>query len=262
MAGLAGVVGMAGCSGVGEGGSDGGEDEADEGDGENSGADRTETPTATATGTESPTETATETPVPAEIGFDFESADWAERWEIGDEKLVRISERAYSGEHSVAIQGDPADLIARAQPFEVVGSSGRQISRLSYYWQEAGGSFGGGLLLRNSNGSVELFTGSDNPQWVVATDTDPETLPVVYEGDGTERWIRTEVVFEWASGQALVRFTDLETETTREQEFELGEGMDVAAIELRPFTSARYEEGKGFRSANCAMAWDDIRIER
>lgn len=254
----AGVVGLAGCSSQ-SGGGDGG-------------AEATDSPTATPTetATDSPTETATDsptpTPTPIEYGFETGTTLRDDRWFVGEHddgaELARAEEFAHSGGFSIGLAGTPLDVLATVQLFGRNEVRGRRISRLRYHWLETGESFGGGVLLLNSDGELELFTGTDNPQWMVLTDEDPSTMPVLYEGDGTRRWIRTEATFDWDAGTAAVAFEDLETGTTRETAVPLGDGTDVAQIRFTPFTSKRYQDGEGFRSGSCHMYWDDILIER
>jgi hypothetical protein len=197
--------------------------------------------------TETEPEEPQETPTDALFYEGFE--DGVERWDATADRWGQTSAVAYSGEYSAAI-GTNTQVSALASAD--IGS-GTRISEFSYYWQETSRSYGGGVQLFNSAGEVEIGTASDNPEWIV---DDAEGIRPVASGTGYNRWIRTELVFDWGRGTVEVTFRDTETGDGYSQTHALKQGRDVQRIQLTAFTSER-----DWKNDSCYMSWDDIVVE-
>lgn len=196
------------------------------------------------------------------ISYDFESEDELSggEWSVGDE--LRFTDGvAYAGSSSVGVETGPVDVVAELRPFGGGSTSGRRISQVTYAWWEADRSYGGGIQLLNGDGETEVFAGTNNPEWVIVTDSDPGAYEEVYGGDGYERWVETTVSFNWSAGAVRARFRDSQTGTERERTVGLGAGADVASVRLVPFASLPYEDGEGFHNDSCYMFWDALEIQ-
>lgn len=171
------------------------------------------TPTRTPRETDDPTETPRETEEPTESEKGTPSSDalfyegfesGIGRWKVHEESWGRTSRAAYEGDYSAGISSR-GQMSALAS---VDLGSGERVGRVSYYWAETGGSYGGGLRLLNGDGAVEIGTASDNPQWVV---DDAEGVATVDRGGDFGNWIRTDIRFDWVEGVAEVAFQDRAT---------------------------------------------------
>lgn len=253
-AGCLGAVGLAGCLGVLNSGS--GESEDDESD--------SDSEDGTATGTTAPGDDGTESsgednsPEGTVLSYGFEDADLP-AWTVADSRWDRTTEHSYEGTASGSVDAyQTVSVLATVSPEPL--ADGARISRLSYYWRETSESYGGGVTLTNSDGGLELFVGSDNPEWIVLTDTEAPTYSEITGADGFDRWIRTELDFDWADSRVTVTFTDTETGSTATDSFDLAAGTDVATIALQAFTSAEVDSGNGLQSDSCEMYWDEISV--
>lgn len=198
--------------------------------------------------TEEPTETETEEPdgTPTDALFYDGFEDGVERWDVHENDWGPTSAVAYRGDLAAAIKtNDGVSALASAD----IGT-GTRISEFSYYWRETSGSYGGGIQLLNSAGDVEIGTASDNPEWVV---DDSEGIQAVASGTGYNRWIRTELTFDWGRGTVAVTFRDTETGKTYSQRHGLKQGRDIQRIQLTAFTSEL-----DWRNDSCYMSWDEI----
>lgn len=215
------------------------------------------------TSTPSPTETPTQTTdadTPSnEITYGFENPDLPE-WDIntsGDSRLETSATDPFSGQYSGSFKGNPPSPIATTRPF----GDGRaaQISRLIFRWWETGESFGGGIGVRNETGEIELFVGTDNPEWTVVDDTG--VVVVGSSEDDYTTWMQTNIFFNWRNSTASVQFKNTRTATTESVDAELIAGENAYEIVLLPFSSRPYRNDKGFNNGSCVMKWDNILID-
>lgn len=252
--GLAGLSGCLSLPGGGEG--DAPDDEADEDDAAADDPTETADSAETPTETEAPTEAGTSTGT-ADLVYGFEGT--LNSWTVEDAAWGRSELYAWSGDASAGIETSTgAGRLASTDPAELDG--GTQIDALSYYWRETAESEGGGLSLENADGDVELFVGSDNPQWVVINQPEGTEFTELYEGDGYDRWVRIDLSFDWDADTVSVTFTDTDSQTSRSGTYDLAQGANVETIGLTGFTHAEFENGDGFEAESCYMYWDDIQV--
>jgi len=136
-------------------------------------------------------------------------------------------------------------LISRREPSFLQG--GRQIDEFVFYFWETDVGDGGGLKLFNSNGNAECGFATNNPQWDVWNGYVTE----IYAGDGYERWVRVEMVFDWSNGQVTFNVEDQSTGSTASRTISLINGKDVSYIEL-----LNYDRGFG-SEADYFSLWID-----
>jgi hypothetical protein len=209
------------------------------------------TPMETEEPADEETETEPEEPeeTPTDALFDEGFEDGVERWEVHEDEWGPTSAVSYRGDLAATIKTN-SEVSALAS---VDIGSGARISEFSYHWRETPGSYGGGIQLFNSAGEVEIGTTSDNPEWVV---DDAEGIRAVHSGTGYNRWIRTELTFDWGRGTVAVTFRDTETGEGYSQTHGLKQGRDIQRIQLTAFTSER-----DWTNDSCYMSWDDIAVE-
>jgi hypothetical protein len=248
------IAGLAGCGFLGR--------DTDGSSGE------TETDTLTPVGTAStPTmggRADAETDVGIDEGDPFQVVLGFEReltvWTVENDAFGRTREHALRGSYSGGIEtGTETRTVATAAPGVV--ASGARLESANVAWLELPESEGGGLLLRNAAGDPEVFVGANDPDWVVAGGSNPDSLERVGDGPVGERWVEADLAFDWGAGTAAVTVTDTETDRSASATVDLGAGRNVATVALTGFTGQRFEADDGFVADACAMYWDDIQLE-
>ena len=197
-------------------------------------------------------------------GFETGLGDWT----VVEDAFTRTDEVAYEGSYAAGINYDefePIDTIAYLDLAESI-----QPARLNFAWQETSSSFGGGILLRNEAGTMECFVGSDNPAWTVIGDNSPDgpgetefgrTVDDEFgESSLYDRWIQTELEFDWSDKKFDASFTDTVNGETATQTFSLNKGENISQIELHGYTALEYEPGSEPETDSCHMYWDEIAI--
>jgi hypothetical protein len=186
--------------------------------------------------------------------------DELEDWKVVEDSFSRTNEIAFEGSYAVGLNSTSGliDTIAYLSL-----SENPQVQQVSFVWKEFFSSRGGGVLIRNSSGNMECFVGSDNPQWVVIGDNSPDGPGRSYvgEGNGYNRWIQTEIKFDWNNSEFSVSFEDIESGNTGSETFQLNEGQDIGQIELHGYQDRRYEPGSEPETESCQMYWDSIEIK-
>jgi outer membrane protein assembly factor BamB len=197
-------------------------------------------------------------------GFETGLGDWT----VVEDALNRTAAVAYEGSYAAGINYDELDSIDTIAYLDVTESI--RPSRLTFAWRETSGSFGGGILLRNAGGTMECFAGSNNPEWTVIGDNSPDG-PGATEFGRTEddtfdestlydRWIQTELEFDWTDSKFDATFTDTVSGETATQTFSLNKGENISQIELHGYTALEYEPGSEPSTDSCHMYWDEIAI--
>jgi hypothetical protein len=191
--------------------------------------------------------------------YGFESG--LEEWTVIEDAFQRTQEYAFEGSFSAGIEATSdagIDTIAALNISESV-----QIQRVSFVWKDFTESYGGGILVRNSSGDLECFAGSDNPEWLVIGDNSSDGPGPSYVGEsgGYDRWIQTEIEFDWENNEFTVSFEEIQTGATGSEVFALNHGQDVGQIELHGYQARRYEPGAEPETGSCQMYWDSIEIE-
>lgn len=193
-------------------------------------------------------------------GFETNLEDWT----VVEGSFDRTDEFAFEGSYAAGVNSEKR--VTTVASLELPDSI--RLRRLSFVWRESQSSFGGGVLVRNASGNMECFAGSDNPEWVVIgnNDTDGPGSSYIGQSDGTnqgvyDRWIRTEIEFDWNANTFRASFTDTETGDTSTEAFPLNEGDNVDQIELHGYTDASYEPGSEPATGSCHMHWDEIEVE-
>ncbi|MBX0303577.1 hypothetical protein [Haloarcula salinisoli] len=239
-----GTVSLTGCLGILD-------DESDEDGSEDDG-----TETTPDGGTETTTDAAEDSRTSFTLGFEDPQLT---AWTVEDDRWGRSEAYAYSGDASAGVEtDDEVSLLATASPSELGG--GAQIRELKYYWRETSNSNGGGLVLVNSDGEFELFTGSNNPQWNVINEPEIAQRNEPSDGYGYERWIETALTFDWDDGTVEVAFTDLTAGEGTTGTFDLVNGTDVETLRLYGLKTSEYREPYEFRAGSCHMHWDEITV--
>ena len=184
-------------------------------------------------------------------------------WTPVEDAFGRTDSYASEGSYSAGIEsGGSIDTIAVLDIPEE-----NRIQRISFAWKEFTGSFGGGLLARNRSGTLECFVGSDNPEWVVIGDNSSDGPGALYVEEsenvvrGYDRWIETEIEFNWDTDQFTVTYEDTESDITATDTFPLNEGESIGQLELHGYTAVGYEPGDEPETGSCQMYWDTIEIE-
>jgi len=134
-----------------------------------------------------------------------------------------------------------AELISRREPSFLW--NGRQIGKFIYYYWETSSSHGGGIKVFNSNGNPECGFATDNPQWTVWNGGDATEI---YSGDGYERWVRVEMVFDWTNGDVTFNIEDQASATSRSSTISLINGVDIERIELTNFSGLSWNSTSAF----------------
>ncbi|WP_277543640.1 protein kinase domain-containing protein [Haloarcula laminariae] len=188
------------------------------------------------------------------LSITFNNPASLDEWDNVHSELELTQQPVYEGQSSASIRTSGVSTVAQIDPF----NQNRQMQRFTYYWHEGSASFGGGVALETTDGELEVFAGTNNPEWTVINGFD-EDRQTVYEGDGYDRWIRTDFTFDWESGTVTTAFTDLQTASSENLTVDLASGTGIGRIRLVGFTSARYPD-EGFYTGSCYMRWDNIQI--
>lgn len=182
-----------------------------------------------------------------------------DEWTVVEDSFSRTNRVAYEGSYAAGLDSSGSiDTVAYVDLSETIRPEG-----LNFAWRETSGSFGGGILLRNENDDMECFAGSNNPQWIVIGDNSPDGPGSTYvPGDVSkyDRWIQTELEFDWSDNSFTVTFTDAETGSTATDTFSLNKGVNIDQIELHGYAGAEYEAGSEPETGSCDMYWDEIEI--
>ena len=143
-------------------------------------------------------------------------------------------------------------VLGEGRPDFTVG--GQRINRFEFYYREvSNNSNGGGIRMYNSNGNVELGLATDNPDWVADGANGPN---VFYGGDGYERWVRAEAVFDWSAGTATVTFKDQQSGYSESITVDLKQGIDFEYFKIED-----YSAGGGWAGGTKLIMWfDSIRV--
>jgi hypothetical protein len=173
-------------------------------------------------------------------------------WDAQHERWGRSQEYAFEGDYSGGIDasGD-ITTVAEATPSAVAG--GQRPDRFEFRWLESDSSYGGGVRLLNSNGTVEIGVGTTNPQWIV---DGANGVTQVADGVSYEQWVETAVAFDWEAGTATVTFEAVDGPASYSARHELKQGTDIEGIQLRGYESRL----GGWETNSCVMYWDAIRL--
>ena len=181
---------------------------------------------------------------------------------VVEDSFDRTNEIAFEGSYAAGLNSSGSiETIA----YLIIPES-LQLRRVSFVWRESSSSYGGGILVRNGSGNMECFAGSDNPQWVVIGNNSSNGPGATYIGrtrdsaSTYDRWIRTNLEFDWENNQFTVSYTDTESGDTASDTFSLNEGENVDQIELHGYTAVGYDPGSEPETGSCDMYWDQIEI--
>lgn len=153
----------------------------------------------------------------------FESGNLND-WTVNN--LSTAQDRVWAGEYSAF-----ANTVETTQPLASQALfDGTEIPIFSFAFQETTASNGGGIRLKNSNGDYELGIATDNPQWII-DDNNGESQ--IYAGDGTDRWVRFELSFDWLDNTFRFKGRDYESgEVITEDTRPLKQGVDIETVEI------------------------------
>lgn len=136
--------------------------------------------------------------LPPEIVYDFEngmSSDWIQTTNFN---LIDDSGNTVAGDNV----GNTIDAVLDLTAFP----DGAKIASLVFYWKEQSGANGFTVELRDSNQQALFQLGGNNPQWELY-DADGSYTP--FGGDGYDRWIKYEIIFDWSNSLYTYDFRDL-----------------------------------------------------
>lgn len=144
--------------------------------------------------------------------------------------------------------------LATLEPDELVG--GKKISKFSYYFRETSNHSGGGFEFYDSNDNVVVGVTTNNPEWCLRSSSGREEI---YEGDGYDRWVYVELVFDWGNAEFTYYFEDMASGTSRSGSRSLINSSDVERI-LWKNTNSFVQDGWG--SYTCGAGWVDyVKVE-
>lgn len=130
-----------------------------------------------------------------------------------------------------------------------------QVNLFEWVWAETqSGSFGCGIRIYNDNNDVVIGAATDNPEWYTWDPTFGSSQ--LYGGDGYERWVRTQLRFDWESGAVAIEFEDLQSGTIKSTfiGFNTSYELDRAII-----TSFNTDNGGWVSGQNVNYWLDDVR---
>jgi len=231
-----------------------------------------DTPTPTSTPTETPTPTPTETPTPAppetqdsitesfEDGKPDELEENADFLEIVDRGAKDTDQSLYA-DHFCGSECHP-DPLANYTP-DILSESPK-VERLEFYWRETSDSYGGGLSLHSADTTV-AGAATNNPEWRIF-DPDkegPERWRVeISEGDGYERWVRTEFNFDWEDMEVRYTFEDQQSEAMASRTVNLPDVDGIDEVQFRSYSDINTkDENPGIRNGSIDHWWDSVVIE-
>lgn len=173
-------------------------------------------------------------PPQPEFNDGFEDGTVTDEWEVGPQTngntvFAPVQDRVHSGSWSVF--SDDASTEFRGQHvFNLVDPN---ITWAEYWYQETGSSTGHMVTLSNSNGNIEIGTGTDNPQWEIA---DGNGNNRVDSGGDYDNWVYTKIIIYWdngTNGTADIEIHDTGVGKRRVyRDRPLRNGVDVDSIEL------------------------------
>ncbi len=160
---------------------------------------------------------------------------------------VRLYDQPARGEHSIGVeksqfQYEMADLHAF--------KDGHRIDRFSIHMYESPRSWGGGVVLENADEQQEAGFFLDNPEWSLE---DAKGRAQIYDGNGTQRWIRVRFEFDWPNRSYTYHVRDLDSGHVETGTRPLKQGQNVATVALRN------NSGAG-NTGDMNMWFDDIRL--
>jgi len=178
------------------------------------------------------------------IGDEFDGFENGNLNEWTVNNLSTAQDRVWAGEYSAF-----ADTVETTQPLASQALfDGTEIPIFSFAFQETSASNGGGIRLKNSNGDYELGIATDNPQWII-DDNNGESQ--VYAGDGTDRWVRFEISFDWLDNTFRFKGRDYESgEVITEDTRPLKQGVDIETVEI-------WSYGSGWGGGSDIEMWFD-----
>jgi hypothetical protein len=143
-----------------------------------------------------------------------------------------------------------------------VSPTGDQLTRIQFTWREQQSSYGGGIAVRNADGELEVFAGTDNPQQIVVNELNGDALTQVDDGNGYDMWIETELVFDWSAGTVTTTFSDAETGSEYGSEtVPLNHGENVAEIEFHGFSSKHLQRAPPeLKTRSSVMTFSNVTV--
>lgn len=139
----------------------------------------------------------------------FESNNFSSQWTSTTNLNIR-TDRTYEGSYSAG-QTNGNNIDATYIPVSI--QNGGNPDEISFYWQETSNQTGFTVQFRDDTGSEILAVGGNNPQWEIY-DGDGSTTPS--SGNGYDRWILYQLIFDWENGTYDYHFEDLSSGTVRE----------------------------------------------
>jgi len=139
---------------------------------------------------------------------------------------------------------------------------GVQLTRLEFYWQETSGSFGAAISLHDGSGTTAAGAATDNPEWVVVDPTvsGDEKWEQMHEGEGYDRWVRTEIVLDWDARTVEYRFNDQQSGTTATETVDMHTDVEtITEVQFRSYTTGNGIEG--ITNGSIEHWWDEFTLE-
>jgi len=181
--------------------------------------------------------------IPDSRVFDFETGD-VSRWDSVND-LSADTAKAFNGSFSGLCDSAQSGTF-QAKVIPSGYSGGLQPNKFEYYWNEDSANFGSGVRLLNSNGNVEVGTATNSPQWVI---DDNNGVNEVFGGDGTDRWIRYTLTFDWGVGTFSADFKDLTSGSTfSDSGRSLKNGVNIETIQIDDFNGTTWQDGGGINT--------------
>jgi Tfp pilus assembly protein PilV len=221
---------------------------------------QTPSPTPTDTPTETPSQAEDSTTESFEDGKPESYEENADFLNIADRGAEDTAQSLYA-DHYCGTQCHP-DPLATYTPDILNGSP--EVERLEFYWRETSDSYGGGVSLHSADTTV-AGVAANNPEWMIF-DPDrsgPERWRVeIYEGDGYERWVRTEFNFDWENMEVTYTFEDQESDSMASRTVDIPDVDGIDEVQFRSYSeiNAR-DENPGIRNGSIDHWWDEIVIE-
>jgi hypothetical protein len=116
-----------------------------------------------------------------------------------------------------------------------IAASGKQPSKITFYFRETSNSSGHGVRFKNSNGNYEVGAGTDNPAWTYSAGSNSLTT-LNSSVSGYKVWVKTEIEFDWGNSEMRITFTKQEGSGMTDSTgwIAMGNGTDIKTVEIWP----------------------------
>lgn len=187
------------------------------------------------------------------LTWDFED-NTLQGWVADDSNFTVFSSPA-RGSYSAGIDTGSADTnVAHVSPSELSG--GIKVDYIEFWYQESGGSHGGGVSIVDSSGNEVIGFATSNPDWCIKDGNGWEELSS-NDGD-TNKWIKVKIIFDWDADTADIEANQDGGTVFTYADRPLINSTNVESIYFKGFANT----GGGWESGTDQNMWlDDITVD-